>query len=196
LADVREAEINGTLNEAGTLQVNGKVATMDGKNWKVIIPVTYGKNVVKMIANDTLGNETIKSVEVEVYKKMEVKLSIGKKNVWINGLEQEQALSVAPYLKKGSTYVPIRLISESFGAKVEWLPQVKGIVIEFMEKRIEMQIGSKTAMVNGKVTAVDNPPENTQGVTFVPLRFIADAMGAKTQWIPSTRDIIITIFAY
>ena len=59
-----------------------------------------------------------------------------------------------------------------------------------------MQIGSKTAIVNGKTVMIDNPPESTKGVTFVPLRFIADAMGAKTQWIPQSRDIIITIFAY
>jgi hypothetical protein len=194
--DKREVEINGFLNEDGTVKVNEKEAIIDGRNWKALIPVTYGKNVVKIVANDTLGNESIKNIDIEVYKKMEVKLSIGKKNVWINGLEQENLLAVAPYIKKGTTFVPIRLISESFGAKVEWLPQVKGIVIEFMDKKIEMQIGSRTAMVNGKTTSIDNPPENTLGVTFVPLRFIADAMGAKTQWIPSSRDIIITIFAY
>lgn len=195
-ADVREVILHGLLNEDGTVVVNEKEAVMNGRNWKATVSVSYGKNIVKIIASDTLGNETNQTTEVEVYKKMEVKLSIGKKKVVVNGQEQEKPLTVAPYLKNGTTFVPIRVISESLGAKVEWIPQMKGIVIEFMDKKIEMQIGSKTAIVNGKLVSIDFPPENTKGVTFVPLRFVAEAMGAKTEWIPASRDIVITIFAY
>lgn len=47
-----------------------------------------------------------------------IKLVIGSKTVHVNG--KAQALSVAPFLEKGYTFVPLRFISETFGAKVSW----------------------------------------------------------------------------
>ena len=144
----------------------------------------------------SLGNETKKELIVIVYHKVEVKLAIGSLNMIVNGVSSDQPLSVAPYIKEGKTFVPLRVISEALGAKVEWLPDVKGIVIEFMGKKIEMQVGSKRAVVNGKVVDLDTPPEITNGVTFVPIRFVADMLGAEVKWLEETKEIIITILVY
>ncbi len=47
-----------------------------------------------------------------------VKLVIGSKTVHVNGIQQ--VLSVAPFLEKGYTFVPLRFVSETLGAKVSW----------------------------------------------------------------------------
>jgi hypothetical protein len=49
---------------------------------------------------------------------LEIKLQIENSIAQVNG--QEIMLSVAPELKDGNTFVPLRFISESVGAKVEW----------------------------------------------------------------------------
>lgn len=47
-----------------------------------------------------------------------IKLVIGSKRVLVNG--KAQSLSVAPFLEKGYTFVPLRFISETLGANVTW----------------------------------------------------------------------------
>ncbi|MBQ8540710.1 MAG: carbohydrate-binding domain-containing protein [Clostridia bacterium] len=47
-----------------------------------------------------------------------IKLVIGKKTLQVNGEEVE--LNVAPFIENGSTMVPVRAVSESVDAKVEW----------------------------------------------------------------------------
>ena len=48
----------------------------------------------------------------------EIKLAIGEKELEVNG--QKVELNVAPFIENGSTMVPVRAVSESVDAKVEW----------------------------------------------------------------------------
>ena len=58
---------------------------------------------------------------------------------------------------------------------------------------IKITIGNQTAEVNSKQVDIDQPaiimPET--GRTMVPLRFIAEALGAKVQWNKKTQEILI-----
>ncbi len=47
-----------------------------------------------------------------------IKLTIGEKTLYLNGEAVE--LNVAPFIENGSTMVPVRAVSESVDAKVEW----------------------------------------------------------------------------
>jgi len=58
-------------------------------------------------------------------KKIEV--TIGSKYAKINN--QQLLLDVAPEVKNGSTMVPVRFITESLGAKVDWKPETQQIII-------------------------------------------------------------------
>jgi len=198
LVDVREIMLTGKVNESAIIRVNNQTAINDKTNssWKIKMVLEYGKNPVKIEAVDLLGNTRSQELLLEVFRKMTVSLSIGKKTVLINGLPSEKELEVAPFIKNATTFVPIRFIAESFGAKVTWNQAVKGISIEWMEKKIEMQIGSKKALLNGKEVRMEQAPVIVNGTTFVPLRFVAEALSADVEWIPATRDIVISIFAY
>jgi hypothetical protein len=196
LVDVREYELKGKVSPGATVKAGGKLASVQGEDWKVQISLDFGKNNVKIEAIDEIGNTSSKEIEIMVYHKVEIRLGIGSKRLVVNGVPADKELDVAPYVKNAKTFVPLRVLSESLGAKVQWLPDVKGIVIELMGKKIEMQIGSGKAIINGKVADLDSPPEITQGVTFVPLRFVADVLGAETQWIAESREIVVTLLSY
>lgn len=86
------------------------------------------------------------------------------------------------------TMVPIRVISEKLGYKVEYQGQGK-VVISKGDRTMEVYIGKSTAKINGQLTAIDvrevngvKVPVDTKAViinqrTFVPLRFIAENFG-------------------
>ncbi|MDD4756057.1 MAG: stalk domain-containing protein, partial [Prolixibacteraceae bacterium] len=192
----RQCALSGTLEKAATITVQGQnLEVQDGK-WKTILSLDFGKNNVTIEANDELGNKAKKDVEVTVYRKMEVKLTIGSTKMYINGTPADKPLSAPPYISNERTFVPIRVISEAFGADVTWYPETKGIVIEFMERKIEMQVGSKEAFINGKKVILTNAPEIKNGSTFVPLRFVTESLDAAIGWNPDAREITITLYAY
>jgi hypothetical protein len=52
------------------------------------------------------------------------------------------------------------------------------------ERTITLRVGEQTAMVDGKEVKIDAPPVVLPpGRTMVPVRFIAEAMGAKVYWV-------------
>ena len=55
-----------------------------------------------------------------------------------------------------------------------------------------MQIGSTKAIINNKVVNLDAPPEIKDGRTFVPIRFVSEALGATVDWNEKTRTVMIT----
>ena len=60
---------------------------------------------------------------------------------------------------------------------------------------IELQIGKKEYTVNGQGREMDVPAQIINGRTMVPLRFIAEALGAEVDWEPKdgkTEKVIIT----
>ena len=56
-------------------------------------------------------------------------MQIGKKSATVNG--KEVVLDVAPFIVNGRTLVPIRFISETFGAQVNWDGNTKTVTIVY-----------------------------------------------------------------
>lgn len=86
------------------------------------------------------------------------------------------------YIKNGRFLVPLRGIFEEFGAQVLWYDQTETVEIKIDNINICMIINYKYAMVNDKVFSLDVPPEIKNGRTYIPLRFVAESIGAKVEW--------------
>lgn len=52
------------------------------------------------------------------------------------------------------------------------------------QPRIVLEIGSTTALVDGREITLDVAPRIEQGRTLVPIRFIAEALGHRVDWEP------------
>ncbi|TFE29019.1 phosphodiester glycosidase family protein [Cohnella luojiensis] len=111
-------------------------ATVDGV--KVKLPgapfVQKGTNTnylpLRFVA-DSLGaqvvwNNKTKRVTVLRGDRM-LELWVGSENMTVNGVRQP--IAVAPIVIKGSVYVPVRVISEQLGQKVDWASKTKTITI-------------------------------------------------------------------
>ncbi|MCX7615602.1 MAG: stalk domain-containing protein, partial [Clostridiales bacterium] len=101
------------------------------------------------------------------------------------------------FIIDGRTMVPVRVISEGLGANVNWLDLTKQISISYGDLLIVLSIGSEKALVNGQsITLPDGVPAvlaKYNGVqrTLVPLRFVAEQMGADVQWDGETYTVHI-----
>lgn len=95
----------------------------------------------------------------------------------------------------GRTLVPVRIISEDMGYKVEWENKQRKVTISDDKTKIEFNVGDNTALVNGKKVpmdvredangkkfAVDTKAQLIGSRTYVPLRFISETMGATVDW--------------
>ena len=78
--------------------------------------------------------------------------------------------------------VPVRAIAEAFGAKVNWQAKSETVEIELEGTFISMQIGNTMAMVGQSIYVLDAPPMIRHSRTFVPIRFISEALDSKVSW--------------
>ncbi len=96
-----------------------------------------------------------------------------------------------PVIKEGRTLIPVRAITEGFGANVEWNAETQQVTITKGEQVIILVIGSGTAVVNGEEILIDSKSEILNGRTVVPLRFIIESFGLKVEWDDETETIEI-----
>ena len=102
------------------------------------------------------------------------------------------SLDAAAYIENGRTMVPIRVISENFGADVLWNGEEKAVTIKNGDAEILLTIDADKASVNGEEYPLDAPAVISNGRTMVPLRFISEALGKKVEYIAAVSQILIT----
>lgn len=85
----------------------------------------------------------------------------------------------APYIKNSLTYVPIRFVSEALECEVGWNG---GAAIVKGERKIIIYPGKDYAIVNDEKVKLAGRAELVYGRTFVPLRFVAEALGCTVDW--------------
>jgi thiol-disulfide isomerase/thioredoxin len=164
------------------------IAGMDGI---LAIPTVFCPDHYKIELDLTYPDQTTEHILKEVKKSLLMVLTIGSTQVKIN--DQLITMEAPPYIKNGRTMVPIRIIAEAFCCTVDFDPPTRQITIRSREKSISLQIGSKSTLVNGKTMDLDAPPEIKKGRTFLPLRFIVEALGAKINWNAKLGEIQISL---
>ncbi|SYX84768.1 stalk domain-containing protein [Paenibacillus alvei] len=104
---------------------------------------------------------------------------------------QKLTFSKPPVIENGTTLVPFRTIFEELGLNVGWNPTTNTVIGKNDEVSIQLKIGNKETTVNGKVITLAVAPKVVENTTFIPLRFVAEASGAKITWNDETYQIYI-----
>ncbi len=89
-------------------------------------------------------------------------------------------VSPGPMLQDGRVFVPLRGVFENLGASVVY--DNGQINAQGHRKSISLHIGSTQANVNGEPQTIDVAPFIVGATTYVPLRFISQALGARVSW--------------
>jgi len=109
--------------------------------------------------------------------------------IYIQG--QKKSFDSLPILRDGRVFLPIRYISEYFGAQVTWNDQTKTVTVKQGSKTISLQIGNSIAQIDGKEVSLDVPAFINGARTYVPLRFIGEAFGRYVDWDQTERAVYI-----
>ncbi|MBC8134381.1 MAG: copper amine oxidase N-terminal domain-containing protein [Fibrella sp.] len=96
-----------------------------------------------------------------------------------------------PIQQNGRTLVPLRGVLEKIGATVRYSGPTKTIVATKGETKIELTLGERTASVGGKEVNLDVPAQALNGTTLVPLRFVAESLGADVRFDGAVKVIAI-----
>lgn len=98
-----------------------------------------------------------------------------------------------PVIINGRTLVPMRAIFEALKATVEWDDATRTVTSVRGGTVIQLTIGSDTAFVNSLPNTLDVPAQIISGRTMVPVRFIAESVGASVDWDGVSRSVYITL---
>ncbi len=120
-----------------------------------------------------------------------------KINIYIDG--QLVSFSQQPIIQNGTTLVPMRSIFEALGATVNWDEKTKTINAgKPGGNSIILTIDSKVAVVNSyqanvpdKTIELNIPAKIINQTTYVPLRFVGEALGDTVVWDGETNSIKI-----
>ena len=103
------------------------------------------------------------------------------------------AVRQSPVIIKGSIMVPMKDILTALGADISWEPKTRTLIASKGNYlTFSLQAGASSGVVNGKSLKLDAPATVLGGVTFVPVRFVSETMGAEVKWDSAARAVRIT----
>ncbi len=90
----------------------------------------------------------------------------------------DRPVDVTAIVEQGRVLLPLRATFSALGASIRYDPSRGVIVARSAAHTLRLTIGSESAVVDGRDTRLDTPPRVIAMRTYVPLRFIAQALGA------------------
>ncbi len=125
---------------------------------------------------------------------IEIKMTIGENVGYVNGEAKE--LDAAPIIRGNRTMLPVRFVAENLGAAVTWDGETSTATLTTDAVEIKITIGKTSATVNGEEKALDAPAFIENSRTYLPVRFVAENLGATVTWDGETSTATITLGGY
>ncbi len=114
----------------------------------------------------------------------------GDIRISVNG--QLLAPDVLPTLQEGHLLVPMRLLAEALGANVTWNDSNGTALVSTRETGIALKVNNREVVKNGQTLTIEAPAQIKQGRLLVPLRFLAESLGAEVAWNQNIPAVAIT----
>jgi len=135
--------------------------------------------VLDITEGDFTPGQMLRNFEVDslMYKTLKNDLKITEKLIWLDPEDEYDGI----ISKKNVSFAPLRYLSEQLDAEVKWTKGSKQIVIidDLNGREIMLTVGSDKATIGGQSVTLPQPVfVHSDGTTYVPLRFIAESLGA------------------
>jgi hypothetical protein len=208
-----QATISGITNPGNTVTLNGSIKAMvkDDGSWSGNVTLKEGLNTVIAEARNAKGEsvkgsvsttldttkpnifidnpgELVDVTEVTVTGRVEIECQ----KVTVNGIQAEVVHDIFKAyrvpVKLGDNTITVVAIDKAGNEATK-----EAVFYVYHEVVIQLTIGNAVPTIDGeKQTPLDFPPYIAKGRTMVPLRFIAEAFGAKIEWEGTTKTITLT----
>lgn len=156
-----------------------------------------GSSWIDPYSPEEIGKDPIKSFQVTTFAIDEKTYTVAPSATAAEGevvAPTIKTMDVAPYIKEDRTYVPVRYLAYSLGVAEEgvtWDGAARRVGISKGDTDIALIIGSPVMQVNKSSVRMDVSPEITNNRTFLPARWVAEALGAEVEWDDTTKQAII-----
>lgn len=97
----------------------------------------------------------------------------------------------APANIDGRVLVPVRAVVEKMGATVDWNEQTKQVEVKKGDVDIVLTVNEPSISVNGTKKELDTAPQVINGRTMLPIRAVAEELGATVGWDSDENSVII-----
>ncbi|MCG8402401.1 MAG: copper amine oxidase N-terminal domain-containing protein [Firmicutes bacterium] len=109
---------------------------------------------------------------------------IGQEYYFINNQAPGIKMDAKPFIEAGRTFVPVRYLSNALGVTdkhIGW-ESPKVTLDEPGFPVVELAVNSKQIKSDGRAKTMDVAPLLRQGRTYLPARFVAEALGYQVTW--------------
>jgi hypothetical protein len=102
-------------------------------------------------------------------------------------------MDAAPYIDatSGRTLVPVRYLADALGATTNWDGTIQEVTVNTTAYNVSMNIGSTTLTVNGQASQMDVAPVIKDGRTYLPARWVANALGYSVDWNAANKIVVV-----
>lgn len=118
------------------------------------------------------------------------KFVLGSKTYFVNGKANE--MDAVPFSQDGRTMVPVRYVAVAAGIDDDDITFKDGVINIEGDKNIQLYLGSRLIMVDGKPSTMVTEPVVINQRTYVPVAEIANILGLKVEWNQGTQTAIFT----
>lgn len=134
-----------------------------------------------------------------------VQFIVDKNSYYVDG--SRHLMDATTFIENGRTYVPLRFMGEALGAHVDWNGLFRMVTLtKGRDKIVHLVVGvNKILVINesdalldtpdqffGRASDIDVPPLSRNGRTYLPARFVAEALGYKVNWDAPTGTVTIS----
>jgi hypothetical protein len=102
-----------------------------------------------------------------------------------------QRLAAQPILSGGRVLVPLRAVFQALNAHVDYRNST--ITATRDGQTVQLRPNQSVATVNGTRVNLDAPARLVRGTTYVPLRFVAQALGEDVAWQSASKNVAIGV---
>ncbi|MCL6449402.1 MAG: tetratricopeptide repeat protein [Armatimonadetes bacterium] len=157
------------------------------------------------ILHEAAGNlaQAVESVEKAVYaagtEKKEYRQKLGELYVkaGIPGLKifirgQKIEPDAPPFIENGRTLVPVRAVAEALGLNVQYFDNGTVVITNPTNGRtVTIYIGKTEALIGSQKTSLEASAKIKDERTFVPLRFVAQGLGAGVDYLADGQIVTV-----
>ena len=144
-------------------------------------------NAVSFVApvlteENSIDFETLEPEASEAEDKISINVNDYEYFIWFDN---------APFIENGRIMVPAREFIEGLEGEVAWNPPAT-LVMSIVDQKIAMNAGDKNCTVNEQSREMDTAPMVKDGVTYVPVRFLAEQLGYTVSYDQDCMEISLT----
>ena len=93
-------------------------------------------------------------------------------------------------MKDNRVTLPVRVVAEGLGGKADWNEKTREVTLTHGKNVVVMTIGKRAYTVNGVKKTMDTVPRISKNRTYLPMRFVSEALGVKVQWDEKNRTAL------